>query len=100
MSQQDLAASSGVAQSNISAIEHGRRVPTAETLQRLVEGCGFNLVARAGPRTIVVPSPDDDDDGALPPEPPTIEPDASVAERVRALVAALDAAEAIVRARR
>lgn len=99
MSQQDLAASSGVAQSNISAIEHGRRVPTAETLQRLVEGCGFNLVARAGAHTIVVPSPEDDA-GALPPEPPTIGPDASVAQRARALVAALDAAEAIVRARR
>ena len=98
MSQKDLAASSGVAQSNISAIEHGRRVPTAETLQRLVEGCGFNLVARAGAHTIVVPSPEDE--AGAPPEPPTIGPDAPVAQRVRALVAALDAAEAIVRARR
>jgi transcriptional regulator with XRE-family HTH domain len=99
MSQQDLAAASGVAQPNISAIEHGRRRPSAETLQRLVEGCGFNLVVRAGGQAIVLPSPDDEA-GAEPPEPPTITPDTPMAKRVRALVAALDASEAIVRARR
>lgn len=99
MSQQDLAGASGVAQPNISAIEHGRRVPTAETLQRLIEGCGFNLLVRAGAHEFVVPSPDDIP-GAVPPEPPTITPDTPMALRIRALNAALDASEAIVRARR
>ena len=45
LTQHDLAATSGVAQSNISAIENGRRIPSADTLNRLLVACGFELAA-------------------------------------------------------
>jgi transcriptional regulator with XRE-family HTH domain len=47
ISQAHLAALSGVAQPNISAFERGRRMPSAGNLQRLVEACGLDLVARS-----------------------------------------------------
>lgn len=99
MTQVELAEVSGLAQPNISAIENDRRIPSAETLHRLLESCGFALVARAGDQVLVVPSPDDPLAG-VPSEPPAIGPDDSIARRVRALTAVLDASEAIVRGRR
>ena len=92
MTQADLAEASGIDQPNISAIENGRRTPSAATLQRLVESCGFDLAAVAGERVIAI-HPDDDHAPTPPP------PEMTVDERRRALVAALDLAEAVVRSR-
>ncbi|MGH9179532.1 MAG: helix-turn-helix domain-containing protein [Acidimicrobiales bacterium] len=57
LTQRALTEVSGVRQSNISAIEAGRRVPTADTLNRLVVACGFELAATAGDRVIYCPFP-------------------------------------------
>jgi transcriptional regulator with XRE-family HTH domain len=95
LTQQQLAGIVGVEQSNISAIENGRRAPTAETLHRLLLGCGFSLSAAAGSRTFALPAPDDIELAEGPSEPD----DLPMATRVRVLTAALDAAEAIVRSR-
>lgn len=101
-----LAEVTGVEQANISAIETGRRQPSAETLHRLLEGCGFELVAVAGERAIPVASstvdglfvPRDVDDPADAPS--LIDRNTPIEQRARLLVAALDASEAIVRSRR
>ena len=104
LTQRQLAEISGVRQSNISAIESGRRLPSADTLNRLIVGCGYELSATAGNRTIFCPLPQagwfPDDD--LPPiaeddppdERPALGPDASMEERVRTITAVLDAADA------
>jgi len=44
MSQAELAASAGVAQSVISAYEAGRRQPSLPTLAKLIEAAGYDLV--------------------------------------------------------
>lgn len=93
LTQQELAAITGVGQANISAIEHGRRHPSAETFHRLLLGCGFELVAHAGPREIPVPVPDDDL-GDVPAD--TLPPDLPMADRVRMVTAVLDLASSIV----
>lgn len=107
LTQRELAEVSGIAQSNISAIESGRRSPSADTLNRLVVACGFELSATAGNRTIYCPLPragwfPDED---LPPrladdpndEPPSLGPGASMDERVRAITAVLEAVNAPTR---
>jgi transcriptional regulator with XRE-family HTH domain len=101
LSQPELAAVSGIDQPNISAIENGRRVPSVETLNRLVVACGYELAAVAGDRIVHLPLPrvgwfPDDD---LPPphpddppdEAPTVTADTPMADRVRAIAAVLDA---------
>ena len=100
MGQRELAAVSGIAQPNISAIERDRRVPSAETLRRLLAACGYTLVAEGSTTTLVVPGPDDTTVRPAAAEPATITGDTPIAERVRAMNAVLDASEAIVRARR
>lgn len=57
LTQEELAEVSGVQQSNISAIETGRRTPSADTLNRLLVACGFELSATAGNLTIYCPLP-------------------------------------------
>lgn len=57
LSQRQLAELSGIRQANISAIENGRRMPTADTLNRLLVACGYGLVAAAGRRVIGCPLP-------------------------------------------
>lgn len=52
LSQAHLAALSGVRQPNISAFERGRRMPSAASLQRIVEACGLDLVARSDDQLI------------------------------------------------
>lgn len=52
LTQQQLADISGIRASNVSAIENDRRMPTADTLNRLLVSCGFELAAKAGERTI------------------------------------------------
>jgi transcriptional regulator with XRE-family HTH domain len=95
LTQVQLAEISGVEQSNISAIENGRRAPSAETLHRLLLACGFDLLAEAGTRTFAIPAPDGAELGGEVLEPVAL----PMATRVRMLTAALDAAEAIVRSR-
>ncbi len=43
MSQKELAAKTGISQSEISKIENGTRNPSIKLLQRLAEGMGMNL---------------------------------------------------------
>ena len=98
LTQHELAQVSGIAQANISAIENGRRTPSADTLNRLVVSCGFALSATAGERTIYCELPADLWSRRLPDdppdEPPTMAPDASPAERAELLAAVLDAVDA------
>ncbi len=106
LTQTQLAEISGVKQANISAIENGRRTPGLDTLQRLVSACGFELLAAAGDRVLAFPPPVSDaaavagtSGGDPPPEPPSVDRNTPVSERARMLTAALEASEAIVRAR-
>lgn len=100
-----MAEISGIEQANISAIENGRRVPSAVTLHRLLHACGFELTATAGDDVIGCPPPSGhpvgDDlfaEGAVE-EPPAVTADTPMVERVRVITAVLDAAEAAVRSR-
>lgn len=104
LTQQQLAGISGIRASNVSAIENDRRMPTADTLNRLLVSCGFELAAKAGERTIYCPLPragwfpDEDLPPALDGDPederPTLSPSASMKERVHAVNADLDAVDA------
>ncbi|HEX3623553.1 MAG TPA: helix-turn-helix transcriptional regulator [Acidimicrobiales bacterium] len=47
LSQRELARRSGVAQSAVARIERGQQIPRADTLERLLTACGFEL--RLGP---------------------------------------------------
>lgn len=104
LTQRELAEVSGVRQSNISAIETGRRVPSADTLNRLLVACGFELAAVAGERTIYchLPRagwfPDEDlpapDAGDPVDERPSIAADALTNDRAAVVTAVLDAASA------
>ncbi|MGI9033745.1 MAG: helix-turn-helix domain-containing protein [Acidimicrobiales bacterium] len=104
LTQKELADISGVRQSNISAIESGRRVPSADTLNRLLVACGFEITATAGNRRVYCPLPrgdwfpDEDLPARLPQDPPD-EPSGlasttSMEERVRVITSLLDAADA------
>ena len=57
LTQVELARIAGVPQSNVSAYERDRRVPAAETLNRLVVACGYQLAAVAGSTTLWCPLP-------------------------------------------
>ncbi|MBA2437495.1 MAG: helix-turn-helix transcriptional regulator [Acidimicrobiia bacterium] len=102
LSQHDLAEISGISQPNISAIENGRRSPSADTLNRLLVACGYELAAVAGECIIHCPLPHagwfpDDDlpsrlDDDPPDEEPSITPATPMADRVRAVNAVLEAA--------
>jgi len=66
LSQSELARVVGIAQPNLSAYENDRQVPSVDTLNKIVVGCGYLLAAVAGKRRIVAPLPkagwfDDDD---------------------------------------
>jgi transcriptional regulator with XRE-family HTH domain len=47
LSQRELSRRTGVPQSAIARIERGQQVPRADTLERLLKACGFEL--RLGP---------------------------------------------------
>jgi transcriptional regulator with XRE-family HTH domain len=95
---------SGVRASNISAIENDHRLPSVDTLNRLLIACGFELAATAGNRVIHCPLPhagwfpDEDlpprDDGDPMDEAPALDPSASIDERVRVVTAVLDEVDA------
>ena len=105
LSQEQLAAVAGVAQPNLSAYENDRRLPSADTLNRLLVGCGYQLAAHDGGRGVIfcpLPRgffPDEDDPPRLPDDPPDEEPsvtvDTPMAERVRVIMAVLDLVDAI-----
>ncbi len=102
LSQQDLAEISGIGQPNISAIENDRRSPSADTLNRLVVACGYELAAVAGEHAIYCPLPhagwfpDDDLPPHLPDDPPDEAPSVTsttaMADRARIITAVLEAA--------
>lgn len=104
LSQRELSEISGVSQPNISAIENDRRQPSADTLNRLLVACGYELAAVAGPRVVYAPLPragwfpDEDLPPSLPDDPADeasiATRDTSPAERARMLTAALEAVEA------
>ncbi|MDP1804954.1 MAG: helix-turn-helix transcriptional regulator [Acidimicrobiales bacterium] len=98
LTQRELAQVSGIAQANISAIENGRRTPSADTLNRLVVACGFELAATAGDRTIYCEMPFDLWSRRLPDDPPderpSIAPDARAEDRAEVVTAVLDAVDA------
>jgi transcriptional regulator with XRE-family HTH domain len=104
LSQGALADVVGISQPNLSAYEQDRRSPTLDTLNRLVVACGYELAATDGRRTIYCPLPiagwfpDDGDPPRNPDDPPdhrpTVTADTPMADRVRALMAALELAEA------
>ncbi len=52
LTQRELAQTTGISQSNISAYESGRRTPTVDTVNKLVVGSGFLLIAQAGQTVI------------------------------------------------
>ena len=103
LSQETLADVVGISQPNLSAYERDRRVPTADTLNRILVACGYELAATAGDRVIHCPLPAAGwfPDDAFPPpepgdpgdEPPTVTVDTPMAERVRAILAVLELAE-------
>ncbi len=66
ITQVELARTVGTSQANISAFEHGRRIPTADTLNKIVVACGLVLVAEGPDSRVVCGLPragwfDDDD---------------------------------------
>lgn len=100
LSQVELARVVGIGQSNLSAYENGHRVPTADTLNRIVVGCGYLLTATSGERSVICELPrvgwfpDEDQPPALPGDPsdeaPTVTPDTPMEERVAVITAILD----------
>ena len=107
MSQNDLAEVSGIPQPNISAIERDRRLPSIDSLNRLLVACGFELAAVAGEKVIHcrlpevgwfpdegLPGPEPDDPGD---ETPVVGPDTPMEQRVRVITAVLEAADHQVR---
>ena len=99
LSQEQLAEVAGIGQPNVSAYERDRRVPTADTLNRIVVACGYQLAATDGRRTIFCPLPaagwfpDEDLPPPLPDDPspaePAVTPDTPIDERVRLITAVL-----------
>ncbi len=53
LSQRALARRAGTAQSVIARIESGQSSPTWETLGRLLEAAGYEVVAQVEPRVVV-----------------------------------------------
>jgi transcriptional regulator with XRE-family HTH domain len=104
LSQGALAEIVGISQPNLSAYEQGRRIPTLDTLNRLVVACGYELAATDGRSSLFCPLPvagwfpDDEDPPRSPDDPPQQPPavsaDTPMADRVRALMEALELAEA------
>ena len=103
MTQAQLAEIADLEQSNISAIENGRRAPSAVTLHRLLDACGYELLAVAGGRVLSVPPPVEDewleDLLAEPLERPFVTVDSPMEVRLQVLAGVLEAAEAVVQGR-
>lgn len=50
LTQRQLAERAGTSQAAIARIERGRQVPSLETLDRILRGCGYELRAEVVPR--------------------------------------------------
>lgn len=106
LTQGQLAEISGIRQANISAIENDRRTPSADTLNRLLVACGYELAAVAGPRVIACPLPtagwfpDEDLPARLPDDPKddpvALAPPMTDATRASLVAAVLDAVDAVM----
>ena len=104
LSQPELARIVGISQPNLSAYERDRRAPGVDTLNRIVVGCGYELAATDGSRTLHCPLPaagwfpDEGDpprhSGDPAEEPPLVTADTPMAKRLEAITAALRLAEA------
>lgn len=104
ISQGALARIVGISQPNLSAYERDRRVPSTDTLNRIVVACGYELAAIAGDQTLFCPLPaagwypDEDlppaDPNDPPDERPTVTARTPMRERVRAITAVLELADA------
>ncbi|GAC1598323.1 MAG: hypothetical protein NVS3B21_23730 [Acidimicrobiales bacterium] len=102
LSQSDLAATLGISQQSLSAYERGHRVPTADTLNKIVVACGYQLAAIAGEQVVFCPLPrsgwypDEDvpEPGDPPDERPVPGPGTSVEEHATGLLAVLELAGA------
>jgi len=57
LTQVELARIVGIEQPNLSAYENDRQMPSADVLNRILAGCGYNLEATAGERRLVCPFP-------------------------------------------
>lgn len=112
LSQEQVASLAGTSQPTLSAYEHDRRTPTADTLNRILAACGYELVATDGRHTIAGPPPPE-----APGVPATglgedaraleeaerrgrLRADAPVEERVAVIDAVLSLGEAALAARR
>lgn len=99
ITQAQLAEITGISQPNLSAYERDRRVPSLDTFNRLLAGCGYQICADGGAQVHHVPLPVDctprlpDDPPA---EPPNVHPDATLEERADAIVEAVEMAEQIL----
>jgi len=104
ISQDQLARTVGISQPNLSAYEHDRRIPTADTLNKLLVACGYQLAAADGARVLYCPLPaagwfpDEDLPPAAPGDPcdeaPIVTARTPMPDRVRAINAALELADA------
>lgn len=103
LSQRELAEVSGISQPNISAMENDHRLPSVDTLSRLLVACGYELAAVAAGQVIYGPFPrggwfpDEDLPAALADDPPdedsTVGPATSAADRARILTAVLEVSD-------
>jgi transcriptional regulator with XRE-family HTH domain len=57
LTQAELARIVGIEQPNLSAYENDRQMPSADTLNRILVGCGYLLEATAGKRRLICPLP-------------------------------------------
>ena len=57
LTQVQLARITGIEQPNLSAYENDRQMPSADTLNRILVGCGYLLEATAGDRRLICPLP-------------------------------------------
>ena len=99
-SQSQLALMADVPQPNISAYESGQRIPTADTLSRLIAGCGFRLAAIGpGDHVIVCDGPEGPEwttlSGDPPAERPTLDPGTPPEVRGRVLYDLLDLVDSL-----
>lgn len=56
LTQAELAARSATSQATLSAYEHGRKMPSAATLERILAATGHTLVVENGRRPVRTPS--------------------------------------------
>ena len=55
LTQAELAERSGTSQATLSAYEHGRKVPSAETLGRVLAATGVRLATEPATRPVITP---------------------------------------------